>query len=227
MRMLRLPAARPLALRFLRATVTSLTPFLSLASGSWSCFRDAWALVFRSRHIAPVLSLLEEDSRFSQVPRVPFRAFALLSDPGRIYTPSLLRRFDSAPDVQTTKAPASSIISRLYHTAFALLHTLRAAIADDYAMFASGWWPTFTGWASRPTGSLLCVSESCFRFRLHDLLTFWVYLTRLNFRVEPSVAGWLPHSPVLAQLRHTVLQARISLHRQSGPPSQVESGKTA
>jgi internalin A len=36
-------------------------------------------------------------------------------------------------------------------------------------MFASGWWPTFTGWASRPTGSLLCVSESCFRFRLHDL----------------------------------------------------------
>ena len=38
------------------------------------------------------------------------------------------------------------------------------------------------------------------------------------FRVEPSVAGWLPHSPVRAQLRHTVLQARISLRRQSGPP---------
>ena len=49
----------------------------------------------------------------------------------------------------------------------------------------------------------------------------------LLFRVEPSVAGWLPHSPVLAQLRHTVLQARISLHRRSGPPSRVESGKTA
>src|ERR1700758_5689018 len=93
------------------------------------------------------------------------RAFALLSDPGRISTPSLLRRLDSAPAVQTTKAPTLIIISRLYHTAFAPLHTLRAAIADDYAMFASGWWPTFTGWASRPTGSLLCVSESCFRFR--------------------------------------------------------------
>src|SRR5271166_4570725 len=64
-------------------------PFLSLASGSWSCFRGAWALVFRSRHLAPVLSLLEEVSRFSQVPRVPFRAFALLSDPGRISAPSL------------------------------------------------------------------------------------------------------------------------------------------
>src|ERR1700726_5301144 len=119
--------------------------------------------------LTPVLSLLEEVSRISQVPRVPFRAFALLLDPGRISTPSLLRRFDSAPAVQTTKAPTLIIISRLYHTAFAPLHTLRAAIADDYAMFASGWWPTFTGWASRPTGSLLCVSESCFRFRLHDL----------------------------------------------------------
>jgi hypothetical protein len=31
------------------------------------------------------------------------------------------------------------------------------------------------------------------------------------FRVEPAVADWLPHSPVRAQLRHTVLQARISL----------------
>ena len=52
-------------------------------------------------------------------------------------------------------------------------------------------------------------------------------LNSCNFRVEPSVAGWLPHSPVRAQLRHTVLQARISLRRQSGPPSRVESGKTA
>ena len=48
-----------------------------------------------------------------------------------------------------------------------------------------------------------------------------------DFRVEPSVAGWLPHSPVRAQLRHTVLQARISLRRQSGPPLRVEAGKTA
>ena len=90
------------------------------------------------------------------------------------------RRFDSAPAVQTSKAPTLSIVSRLYHTAFAPLHTLRAAIADDYAMFASGWWPTFTGRASRPTGSLLCVSESCFRFDYMLFLTFWVYLTRLN-----------------------------------------------
>ena len=100
--------------------------------------------------------------RFSHVPRVPFRAFALLSDPGRISTPSRLRRFDAAPAVRTTKAPALIIISRLNHTAFAPLHTLRAAIADDYAMFASGWWLAFAGWACLPTGSLYCVSEFVF-----------------------------------------------------------------
>src|ERR1700726_1154218 len=108
-----------------------------------------------------------------------------------------------------------NIISRLNHTASAPLHTLRAAIADDYAMFASGRWLAFAGWGFVfPTGSLYCVSESCFLSDYMLFLTFWVFLTRpelLNFRVEPAVAGWLPHSPVRAQLRHTVLQARISL----------------
>ena len=180
MRMLRLPAAPPVALRFpsnngyLLDSIFFRSP---RAHGVAPAAPRRWSTGFAST--TPVLSI-EEDSRFSQVPRVPFRAFALLSDPGRISSPSLLRRFDSAPAVQTTKAPTSSIISRLYHTAFAPLHTLRAAIADDYAMFASGWWPTFAGWVSRPTGSLLCVSESCFRFDYMLFLTFWVYLTRLN-----------------------------------------------
>src|ERR1700724_3804303 len=129
--------------------------------------------------LTPVLSLLEEVSRISQVPRVPFRAFALLLDPGRISTPSLLRRFDSAPAVRTTKAPTLNIISRLNHTALAPLHTLRAAIADDYAMFASGRWLAFAGWGFVfPTGSLYCVSESCFLSDYMLFLTFWVFLTR-------------------------------------------------
>jgi len=123
-------------------------------------------------------SLLEEACRISHVPREPFRAFALLSDPGRISTPSLLRRFDAAPAVRTTKAPALIIISRLYHTAVAPLHTLRAAIADDYAMFASGWWLAFAGWTCLPTGSLYCVSESCFLSLYILFLTFWVFMTR-------------------------------------------------
>ena len=168
MRMLRLPTARPLALRFLRATVTSLTPFSFARLGLMELLplRLGVGLPVSPQPL-PVLSPMEEAIRFSQVPRVPFRAFALLSDPGRISTPSLFFCGASIlpPLFSTTKAPTSSIISRLYHTAFAPLHTLRAAIADDYAMFASGWWPTFTGWAPPPTGSLLCVSESCFRFR--------------------------------------------------------------
>jgi hypothetical protein len=49
MRMLRLPAARPLALRFPANGGTSLTPALLLASGSWSPSRCAWALIDRSR----------------------------------------------------------------------------------------------------------------------------------------------------------------------------------
>jgi internalin A len=38
----------------------------------------------------------------------------------------------------------------------------------------------------------------------------WEYIA---LRVEPAVTDRLPHSPVRAQLRHTVLQARISLRR--------------
>src|ERR1700676_5572120 len=128
---------------------------------------------------ASLLSLLEEVSRISQVPRVPFRAFALLLDPGRISAPSLLRRFDSAPAVRTTKAPTLNVISRLSHTSFAPLHTLRAAISDDYATFASGRWLAFAGWGFVfPTGSLYCVSESCFLSDYMLFLTFWVFLTR-------------------------------------------------
>src|SRR6202011_2114773 len=52
-------------------------------------------------------------------------------------------------------------------------------------MFASGWWPAFAGWDSLPTGSLYCVSESCFLFDYMLFLTFWVYLTRLQLLTHP------------------------------------------
>jgi hypothetical protein len=107
-----------------------------------------------------------------------FRAFALLSDPGRISTPSLLRRFDAAPAVRTTEAPALTIISRLYHTAFAPLHTLRAAIADDYAMFASGWWLAFAGWGLSPHWVPVLCFRVCFLSLYILFLTFWVFMTR-------------------------------------------------
>jgi len=179
MRMLRLPTARPLALRF-PASGGYLLDSISFARlGLLESLPMRLGVGRPVSPLVPVLSLLEEVSRISQVPRVPFRAFALLLDPGRISTPSLLRRFDSAPAVRTTKAPTLNIISRLNHTAFAPLHTLRAAIADDYAMFASGRWLAFAGWGFVfPTGSLYCVSESCFLSDYMLFLTFWVFLTR-------------------------------------------------
>jgi len=153
MRMLRLPTARPLALRFPANGGYLLDSSSFARRGLLESLPLRLGVGRPVSPLAPVLSLLEEVSRFSQVPRVPFRAFALLLDPGRISTPSPLRRFDSAPAVRTTKAPTLTIISRLNHTAFAPLHTLRAAIADDYAMFASGRWLAFAGWGlSSPLG---------------------------------------------------------------------------
>src|ERR1700738_2284282 len=57
--------------------------------------------------------------------------------------------------------------------------------------------------------------------------TEWCESGQHGVRVEPAVADWLPHSPVRAQLRHTVLQARISLRRWSGQPLGAVAGKTA
>ena len=164
MRMLRLPTARPLALRFPANGGYLLDSSSFARRGLLESLPLRLGVGRPVSPLAPVLSLLEEVSRISQVPRVPFRAFALLLDPGRISAPSLLRRFDSAPAVRTAKAPTLTIISRLNHTAFAPLHTLRAAIADDYAMFASGRWLAFAGWGCFPTGSLYCVSEFVFLF---------------------------------------------------------------
>jgi len=148
MRMPRLPTARPLALRFpwnegyfldssffRSPRVSGVHP--PAAPGRWSTGLAT---------PLPVLSLFGESQSDLSCSQGILCAFALLSDPGRISAPSLLWRFDSAPAVRTTKAPALIIISRLYHTAFAPLHTLRAAIADDYAMFDSGWWLAFAGW---------------------------------------------------------------------------------
>jgi hypothetical protein len=118
MRMLRLPSARPVSLRIPSRHGYFLTPFAFARLGSWSSSRCAWALVFRFRHLLRLV-LEEEVSRISQVPREPFSAFALLSDPGRFSTPSPLRRFDATLAVMTTKAPTLVFVSRLNHTALA------------------------------------------------------------------------------------------------------------
>jgi hypothetical protein len=96
-RLLRLPLLVTRLFVFLRVVLTSLPPF-HFARFGYSEFlsRCAWALVGRFRPCSGSFAG-EEVRRISQVPREPFSAFALLSDPGRISTPSQLRRFDAAP----------------------------------------------------------------------------------------------------------------------------------
>ena len=123
MRMLRLPAAHSLALRFPSSDGYLLDSifFRSPRAHGVLPLRLGVGLPVSPHHSGSFS--LEEASRISQVPREPFYAFALLSDPGRFSGPSPrlahLRRFDSAPAVRTTKAPTLIIISRLNHTALA------------------------------------------------------------------------------------------------------------
>ena len=98
-RLLRLPLLVTRLFVFLRVVLTSLPPF-HFARFGYSEFlsRCAWALVGRFRPCSGSFAG-EEVRRISQVPREPFSAFALLSDPGRISTPSQLRRFEYSGSV--------------------------------------------------------------------------------------------------------------------------------
>jgi hypothetical protein len=52
---------------------------------------------------------LEEASRISQVPREPFRAFALLSDPGRISTPRIMKMGLSRSETGSWQSPRRQV----------------------------------------------------------------------------------------------------------------------
>lgn len=96
--MLRLPTARLLDLRFpsIQGYLLDSSFFRSpRASGVPPAAPGRWSTGLAAP--LPVLSLLEEACRISQVPRVPFRAFALLLDPGRISTPSLFAALRFCP----------------------------------------------------------------------------------------------------------------------------------
>src|ERR1700680_5190605 len=87
------------------------------------------------------------------------------------------------------------------------------------------------GTSGEAAGGLFFLLKGC-AFSHLFIHNFRLYLysrtpVLLYFRVEPAVADWLPHSPVRAQLKHTVLQARISLRRWSGQPLGAVAGKTA
>jgi len=180
-RLLRLPLLVTRLFVFLRVTLTSLPPF-PFARFGYSEFlsRCAWALVGRFRPCSGSFAG-EEVRRISQVPREPLSAFALLSDPGRISTPSQLRRFDAAPAVLTTKAPTSIIVSRLNHTAlaFAPYASCRHLCRLRNVRYWSA--ASLCQMGFLPTGSLQRVSEFVF-FRLHSRPHFLGFLTRQESR---------------------------------------------
>ena len=182
MRMLRLPAAPPVALRFpsnngyLLDSIFFRSP---RAHGVAPAAPGRWSTGFAST--TPVLSIGGSQSDLSSSQGYPFRAFALLSDPGRISAPSLLRRFDSATAVRTAKAPALIIISRLNHTALApapyascrhrcrLRNVRFRLVANLYRVGCSTHWVP-----------VLCF-RVLFSFPTLLFLTFWACLTRPDF----------------------------------------------
>ena len=101
----------------------------------------------------PCRRLGAEIDGISQVPREPWCAFALLSDPGRIAPTKpvqwveVVSRIDLSPRFHDDEGSRNlalfrGSITQLLHS----LSTLRAAIADDDARLASGGWLALTGW---------------------------------------------------------------------------------
>ena len=118
MRMLRLPAARPIALRFPSSDGYLLYSISFARFGSWSCSRCAWALVYRSRRTLRFFSRRKPVGSL-KFPGYPFVLLPCSQTPVGSLRQAHLWRFDSAPAIRTAKAPTLIIISRLYHTALA------------------------------------------------------------------------------------------------------------
>ena len=142
-------------------------------------------------------------------------ASALLSDPGRTSVPRhngtpVLPPMPEQRGLQQLLGFRGSF-TRLEHWLF----TLRAAITDDDAKLASGWWLTFPGWDWIPTE---------FRWRVLDLSARpspWA--SHGAIRVEPVVAHRLPHRPVRADFPHTVPPVTASPRRSNGRPARRET----
>jgi hypothetical protein len=96
MRLLRLPLLIPFLFVSFESRLLPFLHFFSLAPGQWSSSRCAWALVCRFRPLLRLLAGKKSDGSL-KFPGNPFRAFALLSDPGPISTPGLLAAFQCCP----------------------------------------------------------------------------------------------------------------------------------
>jgi hypothetical protein len=180
MRMLRLPTARPLALRFLRATVTSWTPFLSLASGSWSCFRDAWALVFRFRHLLRFFLFWRKTVGSLKFPGYPFVLLPCSRTPvgsprQAFYGVSILPPIFRLRRLQLRSLFRGSI-TRLSHRS---IRFVPPSLTTTQCSLPAGGHP-LPGGLLIPLGPCFVFPSLAFGFDYMIFLTFWVYLTRLN-----------------------------------------------
>ena len=105
--------------------------------------------------VSPSFWLFSEgERRISQVLREPLRPFALLSDPGRTSAPGTCGASGLPPFERRRRLQRSYFFRDSITRLLDSLHTLRAAISGDDAMFATGWLPAFTGRGSIPAGFL-------------------------------------------------------------------------
>ena len=112
--MLRLLAARPAALRFLRLAVPRVRS--SFAPGGRERAASGPGLFNR----VPLPALVRGDDQVSQVPGEPPCVHAPLSDPGELFTPGLLRRVDAAFRSSNDVGAREDCLSRLHHAACTL-----------------------------------------------------------------------------------------------------------
>ena len=145
--MLRLLAAPPAALRFLRLAVPCAHLFFAPGDGECSAPRPG---LFNR---APLPALSHGDDEVSQVPEEPSRVHAPLSDPGKLFTPGLLRRVDAAFRLPNDVGARGYYLSRLYHAACTLpVYASQRGSLRHHATLDAGWWPTFAGRDWVPAG---------------------------------------------------------------------------
>src|SRR5271165_4604856 len=164
--------------------------------------------------VLPVSSLFwfsrRGDRSISQVPREPFRTFALLLDPGRTIALGI-RRSGTAPVDIKTKAPAIRIFRGSITRLLCSLHTLDAAISDDSPMLASGRLPPFPGGPTGPAGFLQRIStliSSLFPFFLDFS---WRYMPDSTL-TKRSVALWEGDPRVETACAVCLIDCGISRH---------------
>ncbi len=148
MRVLRLPAAHPAALRFLRLAVPRFHSLCSLLGGR--VHRQGLELVTRysGRDIAEETT---GSPKFLGNPNCPFAH--VLTDPGRTACTRPLRCSNMALGMPTAKAPTIGL-SKLNSMAFGLaVYASQGGLPQPDAKLASGRWSGATGRAFHPQGS--------------------------------------------------------------------------